>query len=696
MSDLPSYSPAAPSAQSLSLPQSFSVANRPHQPFVHPPAVLAHLRLLGAFHALRQSVEANELHEQKENLPTISVSSSDGGASGAVKLPQELLWSLFLHQAVSRFQLWSSLVLSSSSSRSSASASGRLEENQLPPIDVLLVWHAYLLNPWTYWEDCLTRARASAEAGEEEKGFEGLRNMGGMEVETIAKYIDLDTFQYNPPTASIKNWTTLTKTAFEAEVPLPSSKHTIDCPSCSISHSIPYVSPSGTGWAQNFAHSCSCGLNITKSTYGLLTLAHTVSSYLLYYQSRSVSKQTPIPLSACLAGTVLGPGTGEERADRAERTNEQWMRPFTLRFAPGVSGKEIAEKCEWKWEEMEAFFIRGMLGDAAVNVKMKTPKTVVRLLRAYKEPFGSLELVGAVNRQFEFVRSLHSIHWLDPRKFETDQTTLVLAIARYHAWIDLMSSASVPGGALVPTLDIDLVWHTHMLDAKAYREQLLNALGRIPNHDDRIEENALSNAFEQTAKAWMGRFGVPYTTCGCVLPEGEQTLSSKLKDRFKSSKTQPIQPKDSLIHLAATTSSPASHPSEHNGIRVLSPSQEAERKKRKTTIEKVVAKEEKAVNTGKGKGKGDRWMEERERKRKEGHANAFFRQEKGTTEFWGVNTPRLVGFAYGLGLAGCGNIVDDADGIESAGSQLAPLTGGNALNIGGTGAGCAAGGGGGG
>lgn len=66
--------------------------------------------------------------------------------------------------------------------------------------------------------------------------------------------------------------------------------------------------------------------------------------------------------------------------------------------------------------------------------------------------------------------------------------------------------------------DIDLAWHTHQLNATAYqyvpgrtlrtvsdcfhRKDTLRLMGRTPDHDDKIEENTLSKAFDMTAQAW--------------------------------------------------------------------------------------------------------------------------------------------------------------------------------------------------
>ena len=87
--------------------------------------------------------------------------------------------------------------------------------------------------------------------------------------------------------------------------------------------------------------------------------------------------------------------------------------------------------------------------------------------------------------------------WTAPGYFDdpVDETVLVHAITRYHAYVDLsmlqylfnpidlrnrfldMMSAS-PASFFVPTLDIDLVWHTHQLTAGRYADDCKTYVGR--------------------------------------------------------------------------------------------------------------------------------------------------------------------------------------------------------------------------
>jgi hypothetical protein len=63
-----------------------------------------------------------------------------------------------------------------------------------------------------------------------------------------------------------------------------------------------------------------------------------------------------------------------------------------------------------------------------------------------------LDLVGAVIRQGSFIEKMVDLGWTRPGRFDLskDSAPLVRCIARYHAFLDLMSQN--PNMFLVPTL----------------------------------------------------------------------------------------------------------------------------------------------------------------------------------------------------------------------------------------------------
>ncbi|KAG6805310.1 hypothetical protein H0H92_015894, partial [Tricholoma furcatifolium] len=124
-------------------------------------------------------------------------------------------------------------------------------------------------------------------------------------------------------------------------------------------------------------------------------------------------------------------------------------------------------------------------------------------MSAYQDGYPySVELVGAVIRQGSFLKKMHDLQWTQPHFFDSkeDEVALQHAIARYHAFLNLMSAS--PASFFVPTLDIDLAWHTHQLLGNTYHEHCLKFVGRYIDHDDKVEEQTLSTSFDLTCRAW--------------------------------------------------------------------------------------------------------------------------------------------------------------------------------------------------
>lgn len=124
----------------------------------------------------------------------------------------------------------------------------------------------------------------------------------------------------------------------------------------------------------------------------------------------------------------------------------------------------------------------------------------------------------------------------------------------------------------MPTLDIDLAWHTHQLLGRTYHEHCKQYVRRHLDHLDKVEENYLSDAFEKTRRAWKARFELPYTFCGCSVSGG--SLWSKIgpgsgQDFYTT--TQYLLHHDSMRPPAVETEREvfcrkATHPSDHNSI----------------------------------------------------------------------------------------------------------------------------------
>jgi hypothetical protein len=75
--------------------------------------------------------------------------------------------------------------------------------------------------------------------------------------------------------------------------------------------------------------------------------------------------------------------------------------------------------------------------------------------------------------------------------------------------------ASFPSDVAVPTLDVDLAWHTAQLSPKAYYDYSIQKCNKFIDHDDKIAEDKLATAFEWTSKTYQELYGEVYSECTC-------------------------------------------------------------------------------------------------------------------------------------------------------------------------------------
>ena len=115
----PLFSTEYSTVAELELPTTFPIGEHEVVPLVNVADLQAHLRLLGAFDRLKYTVQ----HPVGE-IPA--------------NIQQEDLWVLFLHRAVHRFETFMSATWPTNVVVASTEAT-------MPPLDVLMVWHTYLL-----------------------------------------------------------------------------------------------------------------------------------------------------------------------------------------------------------------------------------------------------------------------------------------------------------------------------------------------------------------------------------------------------------------------------------------------------------------------------------------------------------------------------------------------------------------------
>ncbi|KAH0835046.1 hypothetical protein J3R83DRAFT_10783 [Lanmaoa asiatica] len=501
MSDVPPpYTDAQASPPQYTLPETFTIGHRSVGLLVQPQQLKGHLSMLRAFHNLRVIVES-------DNVPRFP--------TDVRAMEPERRWGWFVNIAVERFQRW----CSSLGGWSSANV-----ELALPPIDVLMVWHAYLLNPIWYAEDT--------------QRISELRHLSDL-VEYLAANIESPDLLItsSPHSDRVRNWERRTDTPYDPlDAAAVVSHREIQCPYCEHRMVVPFLGPNGSGYAQsNFVASCtSCGKTLKKDLLSLYKFANDVVNGYGYLAG---TLHTPYEQRDAARGTLI-----KKRVMAAGKLSV--LNPFTV--------KEIMKKLNFN-----PALLTGIL-----NGKIQR-RIGRRIQSAYIDdrPF-SIDLVGAVLRQGSFVGKMVDLGWTDPEFFADEEEMVVLqhCVARYHAFLGLMADA--PGSFFVPTLDIDLAWHTHQLRASFYHIECKRVVGRYVDHDDKVDEDHLATAFDVTCRAWTDRYSLPYTYCGCPLPGTK--LGQRLRHALSLHRHRTANELDVL--QPPPDAAAGTHASDHNAV----------------------------------------------------------------------------------------------------------------------------------
>lgn len=170
-------------------------------------------------------------------------------------------------------------------------------------------------------------------------------------------------------------------------------------------------------------------------------------------------------------------------------------------------------------------------------------------------PF-ALDLVGAVIRQGSFIEKMHNIDWLHSPALPATMTRLIL---KYERFVVIMND---PTNMAVPTLDVDLAWHTHQLNPASYMDYVVRKTGQFIDHDDKVAETALNDAFAWTSKVYEKKYGGKYSECTCWYCEAVREQNTSTVSRIFSSKG-----KDALQNKSEQDPKKCVHISAHNAVR---------------------------------------------------------------------------------------------------------------------------------
>lgn len=433
-----------------------------------------------------------------------------------------------------------------------------------------MVWHSHMLNPRDFLEDCIRSGKMSTWRT-------------GFPFEAVNNCINDRTLEYSVSEES--------QQLFERQLQLkwdnlhdPPSKEVV-CPSCQkpnqvlwteggIGESVKEAFKECTGYADNsFSATCKHCRNVID--HGRLKVAKFRQDLV-----DLLSHDRPMP------GAIYNiNGIPEGPPKRTNQLNWRYMM-FPSRFVQAIGQDllgftdarvgwcknidDLRSHLEVKLRDRKAL-AQGHGGRYLGSIRPGERVHFRRMMSHYWDNFSpfALDLVGAVIRQGTFVQKMDNIDWLhSPTVMETADRL----IKKYKVFLDIMHQN--PRNMAVPTLDVDLAWHTHQLSPRNYYKYtttpLVNGTRTFIDHDDKVDENKLSEGFEWTSKAYRrATNGGIYSECTCWYCEATRTPD--LYDRIFNvgSARSARNNADALHDRPDVSSDPEKNPhiSAHNAVR---------------------------------------------------------------------------------------------------------------------------------
>ncbi|GAA5890589.1 hypothetical protein JCM6882_002972 [Rhodosporidiobolus microsporus] len=615
----PPWAPPLPStpptpSSSLPPPSSSSSAPPPPAPLVAPSDLTQHLALLRLFHALEQRVR-----------------STSTGLLAALS-PSER-WGAFLRVGALRLSLWVEVVACSPSplprgEKREGEKSGAMRWNWQDkvaalPLDAAVCWYAWALSGARYEGDVLRRAW---EGMSRTTGSGGGRVGRDFPVEILVRRAnDSDLLQRGQALWSSslaaaakarKQPSLIALAAWDATAVLavPTGVE-VECPweGCGVRQLVPLLTVNNHGYAEPlFSHLCSspsCPTSkpITREVLGVKNLLDDVRKKKAALPRR--------PRDEAEAERFRGERVqrGEEGRRRevegllgaslplcTDPTQPYLLPLYTPHSSPSpLSGRALTSAMHVRVEVEKALagVVLGRGGGASevsaleevgrrVDEGSGLPKRVITHLTAHTTPHAlfSTDVALSALRLSEFVAQVEGVGWLEEGWGESAEGEAGLreAEGRYERFLALAPKiAGKEGAPLVPPLDVDFVWHTHLLMASQYRRDLIERFGSVVVHYDAIEESLAASQWDRGRKVREDKYASPLCTLPCYQtsssPPGSSLsakASGKIRRLFSSSSASstPALPSLSASTSAASSAAPPAYTPTPSSAAPLPPS----------------------------------------------------------------------------------------------------------------------------
>ncbi|RJE21774.1 hypothetical protein PHISCL_05893 [Aspergillus sclerotialis] len=495
--------------------------------FISTDQCVAYLKLLGAWAKLRNAIS------RQDGVFGIYDAAAEGLGPNDDSIVRaqirEKRWAVYTARAVQRYTSWWDTCIPTDSSIPMQSAISdaesykrivfptsriRWKEMYLPPLDVLMVWHAHMLSPQEYLEDCIRHGKMGTWASD-------------FPWQLVNSQINDTTLEYVPSTQA--------QDFFETQLGLQWNNlndppvATVTCPSCERSTTVEWTKGDigsdpqkafsrCTGFSDSSFQSCClhCQAMINHDKLKIARFYRDVKSVLFEDGTVAGSQYS-------IYGIPGQQSTGLPAEGPKHSSLNNFIKTIGMELLVLTDPKR--EVCRTIFD-LKTFLEAKLHDQATLSVTYKKDSSTVklvdlfytnRMLMRYWATWNhfSLDLASAVIRQGRFIRDTEHLDWVH---FPDVHAIIERFFGRYTAFFSIMRKN--PSCIAIPTLDIDLVWHTHLLSPAKYffysvRTEDGNPL-RLIQHGNTIAAMEMHKAFIWTSKEYRKVTGGEiYSECLC-------------------------------------------------------------------------------------------------------------------------------------------------------------------------------------
>ncbi|KAI3004311.1 hypothetical protein CBS147346_4997 [Aspergillus niger] len=431
----------------------------------------AHLLLMEVMWAWKQKATSGETATKLLALLSAGSVSLQSGNTNV----SSLLLAGLMELSVPRFYTWWHAVHQKLSKTIPEEGFLELPADLLPPIDVMIIWHAYMLQPVMYADDC---SRLDVPH---------MRRIL-FPWQALANAIDIKTTRYCIPPAAREFFEKTSGQSADLLEELCNETHPLvydlNCPYCHATKNLPIIPTAQTeDINRGFELECDCGYapSVDALRRDLLHLRQTRESQLRGTYSNPDLAQALYPLARALPVPILESNTKRETLLHAIHT---------------------------------------------ASYESNTPQWAVKTLLSLYIPTSPVTKASSAHyssvlRGMRFVDKMHKQCWLRSPALCVRSTTspselvgtLPRAQQKYRNFLELAHPSN--NISVTPTSDVDLFWHTHQLSPGPYRRFCIRHVGKFMDHNDKVVHENLTGSFEATQNAYFDRFKGEYDACLC-------------------------------------------------------------------------------------------------------------------------------------------------------------------------------------